>query len=102
MGLQSGINSLIGAAGTAAALTDLNTSAKSTANTVKELGVDAKMALKARKEAQQKIDAIYANKESLRRARANIAQIMNDPTFAGERGERIAQVINELNRGVTK
>lgn len=62
MGLQSGINRLIGAAGTAAALSDLNTSAKSTAKTVKELGVDSKMALKARNELLQKLEAINAQR----------------------------------------
>ena len=93
MGLQSGINSLIGTAGAFAALTDLNSSAKSTANTVKELGVDSKMALKAQKELQQKLDAIYANKEHLKIARARLAQLMTED-------EGAAQFMNELNTKV--
>ena len=95
MGLQSGINSLIGTAGAAAALTDLNSSAKSTAKTVKELGVDSKMSLKAQKELQQKLDAIYTNKENWRRARANIASIMDDRTIVDE---RMAQSLNNLTK----
>lgn len=75
MGLQSAINNLIGTAGAAAALTDLNSSAKSTAKTVNQLGVDSKMAEKARKEVQQKLDAIHANQELMTRAR--MAQLMN-------------------------
>ena len=91
MGVQSAINSLIGSVGAAAALTDLNSSAKSTAKTVKELGVDSKMALKAQKEVQQKLDAIYTNKENWARARANVESIMNDRTIVDEKS------LNDLN-----
>lgn len=85
MGVQSGINRLIGAAGSAAALSDLNTSVKSTAKTVEQLGVDSKMAAKARKEVQQKLDAIYANRENWARARANVESTINDPRIVDER-----------------
>lgn len=91
MGLQSAINGLIGTAGAAAALTDINSSTKSTAKTVKELGVDSKMALKAQKELQQKLDAIYTNKENWARARANVESIMNDRTIVDEKS------LNDLN-----
>lgn len=85
MGVQSAINSVIGSAGAAAALSDLSSSAKSTDKTVKELGVDAKMAAKARKEVSQKLDAIYANRENWARARANVVSLMNDPRIVDER-----------------
>ena len=84
MGLQSGINSLIGAAGTAAALTDLSSSTKSTAKTAKELGVDSKMSLKAQEELRQKLDAIRANTEHMTRAR--MASLMN------------AQIMDTMNK----
>ena len=95
MGLQSGINSAIGALGTAAALTDLNSSAKSTAKTVKELGVDAKMALKARNEVQERINAIRTNKELSDKARTNIVRMMHDPTVWSE---TVGQVMDDLNK----
>ena len=95
MGVQSAINSLIGSVGAAAALTDLNSSAKSTANTVTELGVDSKMALKAQKELQQKLDAIRANQEHLKMARARLVELM-----AGDESE--AHFLDELNAKVKK
>ena len=63
MPIQSAINRLIGTAGAAATLASKlgNKTDASTPNT-KESGVDAKMALKARRVVQQKINAIYANK----------------------------------------
>lgn len=90
MGVQSAINSVIGSAGAAAALSDLSSSAKSTDKTVKELGVDSKMAAKAREVTQQKLDAIYANQEHLKLARARLGQLMAE-------NEGAAQVVNELS-----
>lgn len=95
MGVQSAINSVIGSAGAAAALSDLSSSAKSTSKTVTELGVDAKMAAKARKEVQQKLDAIYTNQENWARARANVESIVNDPRIVDE---RTAQSLNNLTK----
>lgn len=64
MPIQSAINRLIGTAGAAATLASKlgNKTDASTPNT-KESGVDAAMAAKARRVAQQKIKTIQANKE---------------------------------------
>lgn len=87
MGLQSGINRLIGTAGAAVTLADkLSSESKQPTElkTVKQPGVDAKMALKARKVAQQKINAIYANKELSNKARTR----------------RMGQVMDEYNKAI--
>lgn len=82
MGLQSGINRLIGTAGAAVTLADkLGSGSKQPTEPKagKESGVDAKMALKARKVAQQKINAIYANKELSNKARTRrMGQVMDE------------------------
>ena len=78
MGIQSGINRLIGTAGAAVTLADKLSSES------KQPGVDAKMALKARKVAQQKINAIYANKELSNKARTR----------------RMGQVMDEYNKAI--
>lgn len=80
MGLQSGINRLIGTAGAAVTLADkLSSEPKQS-----QPGVDTKMALKARKVAQQKINAIYANKELSNKARTR----------------RMGQVMDEYNKAI--
>lgn len=107
MGLQSAINNLIGTAGAAAALTDLNSSAKSTAKTVKELGDDSKMALKAQNELQQKLDAIHAQQlnaiftkgglsdKARTRFQQTAGEVMDDLNKA-EKMDARTQVMNEL------
>lgn len=68
MAIQGAINRLIGTAGAAAALSEkLGKDAK--ASEPKSSGIDAKMAAKARRVAQQKINAINANKEISAKAR---------------------------------
>lgn len=63
--IQSSINRLIGTAGAAAALSKK----LGESDSKKESGVDAKMAAKARRVAQQKIKAITSNKEISNKAK---------------------------------
>ena len=64
MAIQGAINRLIGTAGAAATLAGkLSDKKPSLDPKSSESGVDAKMAAKARKVAQQKIKTIQANKE---------------------------------------
>lgn len=76
--IQDNINSIIGTAGDIAAdVKDIKDTAK--AKKAKEdTGIDAKMAAKARKEMQQKIDTIYANKELSQKARIREVGIAMD------------------------
>lgn len=87
MGLQSGINRLIGTAGAAVTLADkLGSDSKQPTEpkASKDAGIDAKMALKARKVAQQKINAIYENRELSNKARTR----------------RMGQVIDEYSKTI--
>ena len=79
MGLQSGINRLIGTAGAAVTLADKLSNPKQPSEPkAKETGVDAKMAAKARRVAQQKINSIYTNKELSNKARTRRIGIVMD------------------------
>ena len=74
MSVQSSINSVINTVGVGIGITKklAEDSAKKSIPTdakVKESGIDAKMAAKARRMAQQKINAIYENKELSNKAR---------------------------------
>ena len=85
MAIQGAINRLIGTAGAAVTIADKlgNKNVKvpsdpSSPSSEKE-GIDAKMALKARRVAQQKINAIYANKELSNKAKTRrMGQIMDE------------------------
>lgn len=84
MSVQSSINSIINTASVGIGLTKKlseNTTKKSipTDAKVKESGIDAKMAAKARKIAQQKINTIYANKDlSTKTKTRRLGQIMDE------------------------
>lgn len=71
-------SSLLGLVGTASAAAVSAAKAMETEKEVKEAGVDAKMAAKARKVAQQKINAIYANKELSDKARTRRMGVVMD------------------------
>lgn len=84
--IQGMINSAIGSATAAigAAKLNKNFNKKSTAvETNTNEGVDVKMAAKARQNVQQKINAIYANKELSSKARTR----------------RVGKIIDEYNKG---
>ena len=78
MAIQGAINKLIGTAGAAATLAG-KLSEKPESDTKSDSGVDAKMAAKARKTAQQKIKAIQANKEISDKAKTRrIGQVLDE------------------------
>lgn len=83
MAIQGAINRLIGTAGAAVTLADkLGSKPEVKSPEVKEpSGIDAKMAQKARRIAQQKINTIYANKDLSNKAKTR----------------RMGQVIDEYN-----
>ena len=78
MAIQGAINRLIGTAGAAAALSEkLGKDGKTPES--KDSGVDAKMAAKARKTAQQKIKTIQANKELSEKAKTRrIGKVLDE------------------------
>lgn len=78
--IQGSINQIIGSvAAGAVAVKKLATDKKPAETPKVEAGVDAKMAAKARKVAQQKINAIYANKELSNKARTRrMGQVMDE------------------------
>lgn len=86
MGVQSSLNAITGSiTGGIAAATKIveglgEDEKEPKINKPKEdNGIDAKMALKARKIAQQKINAIYANKELSNKARTRrMGQVMDE------------------------
>lgn len=80
MGIQSGINKLIGTVGAAATIASKMSTSDSTPKADKKAsGVDAKMAAKARRIAQEKINAIYANKEISSKAKTRrIGKILDE------------------------
>lgn len=83
--IQSSINQLnLAALGATAAVSKSLTKGLKSAGDAKQStdGIDIKMAAKARKTAQQKINAIYANKELSSKARTR----------------RMGQVIDEYNK----
>ena len=78
MAIQGAINKLIGTAGAAATLAG-KLSVKPESDAKSDSGVDAKMAAKARKTAQQKIKAIQANKEISDKAKTRrIGQVLDE------------------------
>jgi hypothetical protein len=92
MGMQSAVNKLIGTAGAATILASkLSEGSKEPeepkAAKVKK-GIDAKMAAKARRIAQQKINTIYANKELSNKAKTRrIGKVMDEynKTLGGDK-----------------
>ena len=83
MGIQSSINRLIGTVGAGAlAATKISEGLKKEGAPKadsKSSGVDAKMAAKARRTAQQKINAIYANKEISSKAKTRrIGKVLDE------------------------
>ena len=66
MGVQAGINRLIGTVGASAVITSKLIADE---KDKKASGIDAKKAAKARRTAQQKINAIYSNREISNKAR---------------------------------
>lgn len=87
MAIQGAINKLIGTAGAAVTLADKlggkeEPSAKDTPSAKGESGkggIDAKMAAKARKTAQQKIKTIQANKELTEKAKTRrIGKVLDE------------------------
>lgn len=78
MAIQGAINKLIGTAGAAAALSEKLGKDDKTPES-KDSGVDAKMAAKARKTAQQKIKTIQANKELSEKAKTRrIGKVLDE------------------------
>ena len=91
MGMQSAINRLIGTAGAGAlAATRISEGLKAKENIkvksvkTEKTGVDAKMAAKARRNVQQKINAIYANKELSNKAKTRrIGKVLDEYSSKG-------------------
>lgn len=83
MGVQAGINRLIGTIGAGAVIASKMATSDKKESTPKAdkkaTGVDAKMAAKARRTAQQKINAIYANKEISSKAKTRrIGKVLDE------------------------
>lgn len=79
MAIQGAINRLIGTAGAAATLAGKLSTKENTNTNTKEEGIDAKMAVKARKIAQQKIKTIQANQEISDRAKTlRIGKVLDE------------------------
>ena len=80
--IQGAINQMLGTAGAAATVAKkfgAEKPAEDSASPKKNPGIDAKMAAKARRVAQQKINAIYANKELSAKARTRrMGQVMDE------------------------
>ena len=80
-------NSLLGVVGSAAGAALVASKLGEKFSSEKEAGVDAKMALKARKTAQQKIKTIQANKEISEKARTRrIGKVIDEYTKEMSRG----------------
>ncbi len=75
--IQNSINSMLGTAAVGAAGIK-HIAEESKPESKQDTGIDAKMAAKARKEMQQKINTIYANKDLSQKARTRRVGIAMD------------------------